>query len=173
LAGERERKEEKVECTFVEDISQVSDLLQSCMGDFSLGMLGITKLFNNDAVKLLPDILVTSEIPECRAEERGRRITTGQKDIQHVVTENLRVIIVRREGFSKNVASAFNPILLSVPLCLDGAVDVVVDDFMDAARGFTELLGVDRPVKVQCHASPRQIFLSEIERLGKALRSAY
>jgi hypothetical protein len=148
LAGERERKGEEVECTFVEDISQVSDLLQSCMGDFSLGMLGITKLFNNDAVEFLPDILVTSEVPECRAEERGCRITTGQKDIQHVIAENLRVIIVRREGFSKDIASAFNPILLSVALCLDGVVDVVVDDFMDAARGFAEFLGVDHPVKV-------------------------
>lgn len=150
-------------------MSQVRDILQLSLGDFSLGMGTIAKLLDDFVAQPMPDLLVTSHIEENRTQQTSRGITASKKDIQHIVSQHLRIRRLCRQRLRKDIPAS-RLFLLRVLLGLQGQFHIVVNDLVHALVGVLEFLGVDQPVRILGPRPRRQVILRRAKCLRKALR---
>lgn len=136
--------------TLVKNMAQIGNILQFRVGDL-FRVLSVSEFGDNSLTKLVPHIGMTGQVEESRAEQAGSGVTASQQNVEHLVSEGLRIIGFSGQRVTEDVA-VFP--LFRVPLGLEGESHVVIDHLVDLLVGIAEFLGVDQPVEDLC-SGPR------------------
>lgn len=165
VQGDRWHKTEDL----VKHVAQVRDVLQLGMSDFALWVLAVSEFIDDCLTQTVPHLGTAREEEERRAEEASSSVTTGKEDVEHIVSEHLRVVVIRSQGLGEDVSARL--LTLGVVLAFNCEPHVVIDHFVDAGGGVLELLRVDHPVEFHRPRTRGQIVLSGVECLGESLGS--